>query len=180
MIYVNKDSTGYQSFPVPANLEDFIQVDGADKDAIIAGRKYLINGTLDGITLETDADKLARELTATKADKNASLSVTRTSKLNDGFSYVFPDGISGTIQTKQSDMININGLVTAGQLNPSGSFNFRDLENVSHTLTGTQITEMGMSALGWVSEQFQTSWDLKDTVESATTAAAVDAVSWPA
>lgn len=81
-----------------------------------------------------------------------------------GKSYLFPDGATGTIQTRnETDLININGQVTAALvLQAQGvaapALEFRDEQNATHAMTPAQMIAMGMAASQFVSATYSAKW----------------------
>lgn len=81
-------------------------------------------------------------ITARKADINSA----RAEKLTAGITYTFPDGKTGTIQTRnESDNKNLLGLYTraSNALNTARIFVLRDAENSNHTMTPEEVIKMG-------------------------------------
>ncbi len=86
---------------------------------------------------------------------------------NAGMRTVFPDGTTGTVQTRHTvDITNIISLaVCAMTMNGNGQDNqllsFRDEENVTHNLTPLQMLVMAMQAMAFVSSTYEKKWSLE-------------------
>ena len=84
-----------------------------------------------------------------------------------GMTYVFPDGTSGTVQTRNTvDITNIISLaVFAMTMNITGQdselLSFRDEENITHELTHLQMLTMAMQAMAFVSATYEKKWALE-------------------
>lgn len=120
--------------------------------------------------------------------KTAEVDAHRDALIAAGCPYAFPDGLSGTIQTRNdNDFINISGIAAAGLAlmvtQSAETLVFLDCENVLHTLTGAQAVAMGMAVMAWRQGIYSASWHLKRTVFPLLTPqnlAAFDvAANWP-
>lgn len=109
-----------------------------------------------------------------------------------GLTYTFPDGVVGVIQTRDPttypDISNINGQVTAAlileaQNVTTSSMFFRDLQNITHNMTPTQMVTMGMSVSKWIGNLYQYKWSLVNQIQALTTSSAIQAFDitqgWP-
>lgn len=110
-----------------------------------------------------------------------SVNSKRTELETAGVPYTFPDGIAGTIQTRnERDTRNVLGLVVAAQAAlsaaPSKTFTFTDAENVTHTMTPTEVIAMGSHVEEAISAIYANSWAVKTALDQATTVDAVLAV----
>lgn len=91
-----------------------------------------------------------------------------------GMTYTFPDGTTGTVQTRNAiDVINITGqAVGAMALSMQGDTTtllpFRDAENVTHELTPLQMVQMAMAALNFVSATYLKKWELENKLDELT------------
>lgn len=91
-----------------------------------------------------------------------------------GFSHTFSDG-SGTVQTRdQIDIRNINGMVTVAMIaNSQGEtraiFSFRDMENVTHSMTPTEVINLGIATNTFIGNTYIKSWSKKSEVDALTT-----------
>lgn len=88
----------------------------------------------------------------------------RITRQQAGVPYLFPDGQSGTIQTRDTqDLVNVNGLATNAILGKAAGvvdavLPFRDTENRTHLLTPDQMITMALTAAGYVSTLYQAKW----------------------
>ena len=118
--------------------------------------------------------------------KYDAIDVLRDKKIAAGVPYTFPDGITGTIQTRDDrDFRNINGLAsTAMALSGQAvTLPFRDEEDRSHSLTLEQAISLGVAVTNRVSEIYTAAWSHKDALSALTTAEAIEAydltAGWP-
>ena len=108
------------------------------------------------IDTQSDAEAVRRSLAAKRIDMQGI-----------GMTYIFPDGLTGTVQTRNAiDVINITGqAVGAMALSMQGDTTtlmpFRDAENVTHELTPLQMVQMAMAALNFVSATYLKKWELE-------------------
>jgi hypothetical protein len=111
----------------------------------------------------------------------------RVDEQGKGYTYLFPDGLTGVVQTRQDspDLLNINGQVTAalvlqsqGVLDPV--MNFRDEENVTHQMTPTQMIVMGLTVSQFVSATYSSKWYHDEAVKAWDGSVEYDyTVGWP-
>ena len=128
-------------------------------------------------------------LAEAKAVRRAAVNDERRRRQALGVSYTFPDGVVGTIDTRNhDDASNILGLYGAAQAlmdtAPDTVFaSFRDAEDQDHPLSPKQMLALFLVVVEHRTALFQRSWVLKDTITAATTVAAVEAVDvtadWP-
>lgn len=110
------------------------------------------------------AEQLAAELKAKRDALLPQVAARRVTEQRRGKVYVFPDGLTGTIQIRdEQDLVNINGRVTValvlqaqGVVDPV--LTFRDVENVTHAMTPAQMIQMGMAASQFVSDTYAAKW----------------------
>ena len=178
MIYVFKDGSGYQEFPTPKDMTRFLAVDGTTEQRIKAGDRYRLLNDGDVLEFLSPQEVNAEALAKAQAGKRSEIDGWRKAAEAAGFTHTFPDDSTGTVQTRERDMTNIIGLVVGAQANPGASFEFRDGEDVTHTLTAEQVLTLGTVAQAFISSNYQHQWALKDQVASATTVAEVEAVTW--
>lgn len=104
-----------------------------------------------------------------------------------GFSYTFPDGQTGTVQTRKSvdgyydDDANLSNLLAQAQIlisknDSSTTIIFRDAENNNHTLTPAQVVAMWEAYQTFLYNQLQWAWGKKAEVSNATTIEQLDAI----
>lgn len=94
-----------------------------------------------------------------RADLHAHVAQMRIDRQQGGASYTFPDGVVGTIQTRDTqDLININGLATRAMMAPAATFQFRDHENRTHDMSALQVAELATAAAGFVESLYQAKW----------------------
>jgi hypothetical protein len=97
----------------------------------------------------------------------------RKTKEAAGLAYVFPDS-SGTIQTEDQDIRNVLAVTTAALVLKSQGvvdpvIQFRDKENVTHSLTPDEAIYMGMAVQSFISDTYSYAWDKKAEIDAATT-----------
>ena len=128
-------------------------------------------GVFETLTLEQYNEVKNKELEDRKPIVLKQIDATRDQLLAAGFPFTFSDG-QGTVQTRdKNDMDNIhkNGsaslaLVVKGE--GTTMMQFRDAENVIHTIPATEMLEMTMSAMAHGSEVYKASWTHKDNVNN--------------
>ena len=180
MIYVFKDGSGYQQFPEPGpDSKPYLEVSGDVEQRILSGEPFRLIDFANGVEFIPPAELAAEALSAAKLDKRAEIDQARKTAEAQGFTFNFPDNTSGTIQIRHTDdKANISGLVMGAQANPGGVFQFRDGEDVSHSLTAADVIAMGNAVQSFITGNYAQSWALKDQVEAATTVAEVEAITW--
>jgi hypothetical protein len=121
-----------------------------------------------------------------RADLSATIKVERERRQQAGLSYLFPDGATGTIQTRdEQDLLNINGQVTAALVLSAQGYTapmlaFRDSENVTHAMTPAQMIAMGMAASQFVSATYAAKWAHDEAIKQWDGIAAYNvATGWP-
>ena len=93
-----------------------------------------------------------------------------------GVPYEF-NGIPGTVQTRSlEDHRNIQANASAAQMylmagHPDAPMQFRDMENVVHSLTAQQMLDMCAYVMGHGQGLYATSWALKDAIRALDAAA---------
>jgi hypothetical protein len=97
----------------------------------------------------------------------------RNEKISQGVQYTFPDGLIGTIQTRdQVDERNVQANASAAQsfimLNQLDiNMEFRDAENQNHLMTPQQMLEMTLYVKDYGQSIYKTSWIMKDFVKNS-------------
>jgi len=109
------------------------------------------------------ADQLRERLAAIDAERDA--------RIARGKPHTFPDGTTGTVQLRhERDSVNINAVATAGTaLVAAGSDStvaFRDVGDVTHTLTGAEAVQFGLAVMQWVSAHYAAAWAHKDAIKA--------------
>lgn len=96
----------------------------------------------------------------------------RDKRVAAGVSYTFPDGVSGTIQTRdEKDFRNINGVAARGlalvvRADVETTLIFRDKENVDHALTGDQAVALGEAVHARVEDIYKVAWSHKTAIQA--------------
>jgi len=113
----------------------------------------------------------ARQLEAVLSGVDAERDV----RIARGKPHRFPDGTTGTVQLRhERDSVNINAVATAGTaLVAAGSDStvaFRDVGDVTHTLTGAEAVQFGLAVMQWVSAHYAAAWAHKDAIKAMQTA----------
>ena len=101
----------------------------------------------------------------------AAIDAERDTRIARGKPHTFPDGTTGTVQLRhERDSVNINAVATAGTaLVAAGStdtVSFRDAEDVTHTLAGTEAVQFGLAVMQWVSAHYAAAWTHKDAIKA--------------
>ena len=97
-----------------------------------------------------------------------------------GFTYTFPDGNTGTVQTRKSvdgnndDGLNLSNLLLYSQVlisqnNTTSTINFRDAENAVHNMTPQQFIALWSEYHTFLYNQLQWAWGKKEEVLNAFT-----------
>lgn len=172
--------------------DSHIRSDGRDQTA--GELPWLLGDTLlaevANLTVELAALRApAVTLESAKDDKRAEVNRLRDERIFGGLSYLFPDGLTGMVDTReQSDFDNLQALTTLAQvLQSSGEtlpvITFVDAEDQAHALTPSQMIDLGVAVTQRVAEIYAASWPMKASVKAAATIAEVDAVDilsgWP-
>lgn len=152
-----------------------------------------------GESLLADVPALTNELAALRApavtlesaktDKRMAINLLRDEKIFAGLSYLFPDGLTGIVDmSEQSDFDNLQALTTLAQvLHADGEtaavITFVDAEDQMHSMTPSQMIELGVAVTQRVAAIYAASWPIKASVKAAATIAEVEAidiaVGWP-
>lgn len=82
------------------------------------------------------------------------------------------------VQTRTQDRENLQGLVTAAQLDSQAIFTFRDGDNVEHQLSAAEVIALGVAAMQHVQAQYVKSWALKDQIDNAESPEDLDLIQW--
>ena len=123
---------------------------------------------------EADAAMEAAQAAARARQLEVALSgvdAERDARIARGKPHTFPDGTTGTVQLRhERDSVNINAVATAGTaLVAAGStdtVSFRDAEDVTHTLAGTEAVQFGLAVMQWVSAHYAAAWTHKDAIKA--------------
>lgn len=145
-----------------------------------------------GESLLADAPGLASELDAlrapavtlqsAKADKRMAVNFLRDEKIFKGLTYLFPDGLTGVVDmSEQSDFDNLQALTTLAQVLHAGGetaavITFVDAEDQAHSLTPSQMIELGVAVTQQVAAIYAASWPIKASIKAATTIAEVETI----
>lgn len=126
------------------------------------------------VIVTVDEQKLRDLNTRLKPQYKAQVEAKRLEKEKAGVAYTFPDG-QGTVQTARDvDIRNVQGVVTTAQVLASQGvtdpvIDFRDQENVTHSLTPTQAIDMGMVVQTAISQHYAWAWAKKAEIDACTT-----------
>ena len=104
-------------------------------------------------------------------ERLAAVDAERDARIARGKPHTFADGTTGTVQLRhERDSVNINAVATAGTaLVAAGStdtVSFRDAEDVTHTLAGTEAVQFGLAVMQWVSAHYAAAWAHKDAIKA--------------
>lgn len=127
------------------------------------------------------AEKALHSLNLEKERVLSQVSQVRFASEAQGVTFAFSDG-QGTVQTRNdTDIRNINGLVSAalvlkaqGVTDPVLSF--RDEQNVTHNLTPDEALAMGMAVQAHISQTYHWAWEKKQQIQAVTTAQELRAI----
>lgn len=174
MIYVFTDSTTeYQSFPEPDGSRPYVVVTGNAATRIRNGERWKLNSAKTAVEFLSQSQIDAERIPALKADLKHQVNALRDQHIGAGMVYTFPDG-TGTIQLRNAtDLRNVQGVASAGQAlaaigDTTAKLKFRDAENVSHELTGTQAMTMGLAVSSFITAYYEAAWLHKDAIDSLT------------
>lgn len=142
------------------------------------------------LTIELEALRAsAVTLETAKAAKRLAINTLRDERIFAGLSYLFPDGLTGTVDTReQSDFDNLQALTTLAQVLQAGGetadvITFVDAEDQAHSLTPSQMIELGVSVTQQLAAIYAASWPMKARVKAATTITEVEVIDiasgWP-
>jgi len=137
-----------------------------------AGIGWIDNG--DGTFSAPDEDEISLE------DAQA----TRHEYVNNARNQAIISGVTYGVNVYDSDAVsreNITGLQAAisnGYTLPD-NFTWRTADNTDVSFSQTDINALSYIMLDHVNDQYVISWGLKDNIDAATTAAAVNAITWP-
>lgn len=181
---VDGNITGVQTFPsssdfsTPEEWQAYLSkahsVEVADGTDYSNKKVDLTTKSLVDLTASDVAALLATDITAKVAEIDAGF----TAALEAGLSYSFPDSTTGTIQIRDQDKVNIIALNAAAKENTSGTFDFRDKENKTHSLSSADMITLTDSALAYVTTLYQKRWSLKDQARAATSSSALSSIKW--
>ena len=138
------------------------------------------------IEYPADNEEMLRDA---KQRKHFNINTLRDAKIAAGVTYAFPDGITGTVQTRDlTDHRNIQANGSAAQMyiiagQPQAEMQFRDMEDVMHMLTAQQMVEMCFYIMGHGQAIYSAGWAHKDAIDRLETIEAVQAYDetqgWP-
>lgn len=115
---------------------------------------------------------IEKSLTEVQQERINLVEKNRIKAIKTGLSYDFPDGIRGTIQTRDKDLQNIGFITQAAMLRvQTGSAHripFRDEENIIHQLDPQQFVDMATAVFSFISLIYEKSWTLKDNIRKET------------
>lgn len=124
-----------------------------------------------------EADVLAQFGNGSTVRQKLKYSVTEERKRREtqGVLYLFPDGINGTIQTRDAeDFRNINGQCSAALILQLQGITdpvlwFYDAENVQHFMTPAQMLDMGIAVQAYVAALVDRSRIYKNSIDDPAT-----------
>ncbi len=170
--HIRSDGRNQSAGELPWQLGDTLLADIANLTLDLAALRA------PAVTLET-----------AKADKRVEVNRLRDEKIFGGMSYLFPDGLTGMVDTReQSDFDNLQALTTLAQVLQSNGeagpvITFVDAEDQAHALTPSQMIDLGVAVTQRVATIYAASWPMKAAIKAALTSAEVDAVDistgWP-
>lgn len=172
MIFVFTDTASeYQIFPEPKGDRPYIPVAGTAEARIRAGEQWKLNAAKTAVEFLSQSQIDAERIPGMKADLKSQVNKLRDQYIGAGMAYTFPDG-AGTIQLRNAtDLRNVQGVASAGQAlaamgDTTTKLKFRDAENVSHELTGTQAMTMGLAVSSFITAYCEAAWTHKDAIDA--------------
>lgn len=175
-------STGSSKVKSIIRCEDYSGMDPADPDI----QYYTISEAEAG---QSEASIAALFATKTAPDKLNMLKEAQKSQVSryravvesQGVAFAFYDG-SGTLQTDPVSIRNIQSLVTKALISKSNGdtsrvFGFRDMEDVTHPMTASEVINMGLTATDFINWSYSTSWTKKAEITALSSEANVRAYS---
>lgn len=148
---------------------------------LLAGQgSQRIEPDADGYPVLVDPQPISIEELAKQ--KRAELDQARDAAFAKGLEYNF-DGKVDVVQSRLQDKINLLGLrIEAQELNAAGITDpvmpFRAESNTGYQLTPQQMIDLTNAALAHIQGIYQQSWQLKDSVDQASTPEEVAAIEW--
>lgn len=160
--------------------------DGVTQDAL--GNWVYAWQVVSRFTSDADgAAYLSKLLADRRAALHDSVAAKRQSVQEAGCAFRFPDGLTGTIQTRTAlDLGNITGqalaaLILQSQAVAGPVLSFRDEQNVTHTMTPAQMVQMGMASSAFVSATYAAKWAHDAAIDAWQGAKPYDiSTGWPA
>lgn len=125
------------------------------------------------VVREYNSEEEAQILIERRLELNNLVLSRRRTELANGFQHTTDDERTFGVQLRDSDRVNLLGLYTKAALQiQSGdttATEFRSTENVTYSLTPTQLMAMANAALNHYEMVMQASWVLKDEIDTAPT-----------
>jgi hypothetical protein len=127
------------------------------------------NKTVNGQTVEMtqeEYDLFLAQIAEANAPTNQSVNAERDRRLLEGRGFT-PTGHDSSVKINSLDEPNLNGLATlavvqSGAGNGSATVNWRDNDDVLHTLTFDQVIELYGLAAAYKQAIYAASWAIKD------------------
>lgn len=126
----------------------------------------------DGTSWQPVYEPEPRSVEDCRAVLHAQVAAIRRQLERQGLSYVFPDGITSVIQTRdETDLRNILGntsaaLVLQAQGISDPALTFRSADNLNHPLTPSEAIQMGMAVAAQVSGLYQVKWAHDNAIDA--------------
>lgn len=117
-----------------------------------------------------------------KVIKHREIDAIRDSKVNEGVSFVFPNNVHGTIQTRNvDDFRNIMGTAAAAIAlqRQEVTLPFRDQENRTYEMTPGEALALGLAVSSRVGEIYKTAWAHKDALTEENIDTYDITIGWP-
>lgn len=106
----------------------------------------------------------------------------RDTRIAQGKPHTFPDGLTGTVQLRnERDTGNVNAVATSGTAlviagDAQSRVVFRDVQDVTHPLSGEEAVAFGLAVMAWVSAHYATAWAHKDAIRRLAEGADLEAL----
>lgn len=148
-------------------------VERPEGDVVTEGSPKLVNGQWEQtwLTRDFNESELATQLEVAKLTANARIMTVRNDDFQLGMTHTV-GGKTFNVQLRVEDRINLLAMYTIGKEMMAGGSDqlepFRSYENETIMLTPQQTVDMAMAALAAVKAISQSTWTLKDQVDTAT------------
>ena len=161
-------------------LQNPVPVPAPSGEVVVELIPEFVGGTL---TQQWEArDMTEVEFLQMKTRISNAITSKRIEVLSGGKSYLFPDGETGTVETTESDLLNLTAVSNRAQQG-DGAFVWKDQENDVHPLTAADAIALGNHVFDWQQDVWAHSFVLKTTVQNASDFATLDAIDidtgWP-
>lgn len=113
-------------------------------------------------------DRVDENFRNKKTQKLGDVSAAKEQRLAQGFEFEFADG-TGKVQTRNSDLRNIQTLVMSALSDSDATFQFRCADNKMHDMSAAQMIDLGKAAQAHLTQTQAWAWGKKQEVADAKT-----------